>query len=77
MSKDSREGHKHNPPGRLLNVHLGSGVIRVTGNHPFFAVNRGWTRADRLNVGDLLLSHTGTPTPVTDIFDKYRKRQGL
>jgi Pretoxin HINT domain len=43
--------------------------IRVTGNHPFWVVNRGWTRADRLVAGDLVLSHTGEIVPVTDIFD--------
>ncbi len=60
---------RHNPPGRLLSVHLGSGVIRATGNHPFWTVNRGWTRADKLAVDDLLLSHAGKPVPVTDLFD--------
>ena len=40
-------------------------TLNTTDEHPFFVVNRGWTRADQLQIGDTLLQPDGSTATVT------------
>jgi intein/homing endonuclease len=42
-------------------------VIRTTGEHPFFAYDKGWVKALELAAGDRLLCHDGQWVPVEDV----------
>ena len=42
--------------GEIYDLHIGDEVIHVTGEHPFYAVGRGWTRVADLKRGDLFLT---------------------
>ena len=59
----------HNPPARLMGVHLGDQVIRATHAHRFWVHERGWVPAEELAVGDQLRTPSGEFVPVTDLFD--------
>lgn len=59
----------HNPPARLLNVHVGDFIIRPTFNHPFYVLNKGWTAAAKLIPGDHIRTRDGKSAVVTDVFD--------
>lgn len=39
----------------MFHLHVGGQVIRTTGEHPFFAYNKGWVNANQLALGDYLL----------------------
>jgi hypothetical protein len=41
-------------------VHIGEEVIEVTGEHPFYLEGKGWTFVKDLQVGDLLVSSSGS-----------------
>src|SRR5262249_48441378 len=58
----------HNAPAELLNVHIGTGVIGTTFNHPWYAIGRGWVAAAELQIGDLLRMPEGSTATVTDLF---------
>ena len=59
----------HNPPARLMCIHLGDQVIRSTHAHRFWGHDRGWVPAEELAVGDQLRSPSGELFPITDLFD--------
>ena len=40
-------------------------TLNTTDEHPFFVVNRGWTRADQLQIGDTLLQPDGSFVTLT------------
>ncbi len=48
----------------LLDLHVGSQVIRTTGEHPFYARGRGWIQAAALKEGDELSGADGRWVPV-------------
>jgi hypothetical protein len=53
----------------LVNLHVGSRVVRVTAQHPFFVQGRGWAAAGSLKAGDLLRSHDGRWVAVEGLTD--------
>lgn len=56
--------HRNYPRGYLII----NGELKVTGNHGMWVVNRGaWERADKLSLGDSLLSPSGEETLITSI----------
>jgi len=55
--------------GEILHLHVGDEVIRTTPEHPFFVLDKGWTPAINLEIGDLLSSHDGQWVPVTDLLN--------
>ena len=59
----------HNPPARLMCIHLGDQVIRATHAHRFWVHDRGWVPAEELNIGDQLRGPSGELVPVTGVFD--------
>jgi hypothetical protein len=50
-------------------VHIGGQVIRPTDEHPFWVLDKGWTRACDLHLGDVLVGHDGRTVTVDDILD--------
>jgi intein/homing endonuclease len=55
--------------GPVLNLHVGGQVIRTSGEHPFWVEGKGWTAANELQAGDLLVSHDGQILPVEEVYD--------
>ena len=53
----------------IWHLHVGGQVIRTTGEHPFYAEGKEWTRVDKLGVGDRLLCEDGTWVQVEDMLD--------
>ena len=53
----------------ILHLHVGGQVIRTTGEHPFFAYNKGWVKASTLVIGDRLLCADGQWVAVDDMLD--------
>jgi len=53
----------------VLNLHVGAHVIRTTGEHPFYALGRGWVFAQELAVGDKLSTHEGRWVAVEGVTD--------
>jgi hypothetical protein len=53
----------------IWHVHAAGQIIRTTGEHPFFAYNKGWVKAGLLEIGDRLLSHDGQWVTVEDVLD--------
>ena len=51
----------------------GSGVIRSTGEHPFWVMGRGWTAARAVRAGDRLMGESGSAVPVVSIFQERRR----
>jgi hypothetical protein len=49
----------------LLDLHVGGRVIRTTAEHPFWIVGRGWTPAQQIMRGDLLLGADNEQTAST------------
>jgi Pretoxin HINT domain len=49
----------------LLDLQVGERVIRTTAEHPFWVVGRGWTAAQQVVAGDLLLGPDDEQTVVT------------
>jgi len=56
----------------VYDLRVGGRVISTTGEHPFFAVGRGWTPANELRVGDRLACADGTTVAVGEVFDTLR-----
>ena len=52
------EIYRHEPQP-LMEVELGGGVIRCTGNHPFYVRGRGFIPAEQLKCGDELRTASG------------------
>jgi hypothetical protein len=59
----------HNAPQRLINLHFDDSIVRATFGHPFYVRDRGWVRAEQLQVGDNLRNQEGGWQTLTDIFD--------
>ncbi len=55
--------------GRLFHLRVGGQLVRTTGEHPFYAQDKGWTAASLLVPGDLLRGHDGRWTPVESVED--------
>jgi RHS repeat-associated protein len=55
--------------GLVWHVHVGGQVIRTTAEHPFFVEVRGWTPANRLQVGDRLVTADGHAIVIEDLLD--------
>jgi len=53
----------------VLNLHVGGRVIRTTGEHPFYALGRGWVFARELAAGDKLSTHEGRWVAVESVTD--------
>lgn len=53
----------------LLHLHVGEHVIRTTDEHPFWVVDKGWTKAIELHPGDSLLTHDGRQVAVEEVLD--------
>ncbi|MGA5496531.1 polymorphic toxin-type HINT domain-containing protein [Streptomyces cinereoruber] len=51
----------------LVTVHAGHDAVRATPEHPFWAVGRGWTPAERLKPGDRLKSLDGSVSSVRSV----------
>ena len=49
----------------LLDLHVGGRVIRTTVEHPFWVIGKGWTAAQQVVPGDLVLGADNEQTPVT------------
>jgi hypothetical protein len=63
-----------NPPAAQLNLHIrdeygNESVVPVTPNHPCEVLDRGWTPAGQLRMGDRLRSPDGREVTVSDLFD--------
>lgn len=54
-------------------IHIRNEIIEVTGEHPFWVDNKGWTLVEDLKNGDLLVSSDGTKLGI-DKIEKQRKR---
>jgi RHS repeat-associated protein len=54
--------HVFRTESRLMYVTAGGRRIGTTSEHPFYVHGRGWTKADYLKVGDLLIGHDGATT---------------
>ncbi len=57
---------------RILELGVGSLVIRTSSEHPFYVLGSGWTPASRLRVGDRLLGHDGRAVAVEALNDTGR-----
>ena len=53
----------------VLHLHVGGEIIRATGEHPFFAYEKCWTKAALLQIGDRLLTAEGQWVAVEDLLD--------
>jgi hypothetical protein len=53
----------------VLHLHVGGQVIRTTGQHPFYAYDKGWVPADKLSAGDRILTAAGDWVAVEEAFD--------
>lgn len=53
----------------VLHLHVGGQVVRTTGQHPFYAYDRGWVPADKLSAGDRIMTATGGWVAVEESFD--------
>ncbi len=56
----------------VLNLHVRGKVIGTTGEHPFYVLDKDWTAARELAIGDVLLSHDGQRVLVEGIADSGR-----
>ncbi|UQZ32242.1 hypothetical protein C2I18_00985 [Paenibacillus sp. PK3_47] len=54
-------------------VHIGDEIIEVTGEHPFWLDDKGWTFVKDLKVGDLLVSSDGTKLAIDKIEKEPRE----
>ena len=59
----------HNAPAQLVHLHFGSGILRCTPNHPLYVIERGWTAAADVRVGEHCRSLDGSSIEITDRFD--------
>ena len=59
----------HNPPARLMRIHIGGQVIRATHAHRFWVHDRDWVPAEALAIGDQLRGPSGELVQITDLFD--------
>jgi hypothetical protein len=56
---------------RLVDITVaGGGRLASTAGHRFYVVDRGWTLASDLHVGDRLRTPDGSVRPVTDLLDR-------
>src|SRR5262249_51828338 len=55
----------------ILAISLGSEIIEVTPDHPFWVVDRGWVASNLLQAGDNLLTASGAELPITSIETKH------
>jgi hypothetical protein len=53
----------------VLDLYVGSRLIRTTSAHPFYCRERGWIEAGALTPGDLLCGHGGRWTAVTKVVE--------
>ncbi|MEW9702676.1 polymorphic toxin-type HINT domain-containing protein [Paenibacillus sp. SI8] len=51
----------------IYHLYIGNEIIEVTGKHPFWLADNGWTLVEDLKVGDLLLSSTGEKLAIKKI----------
>jgi len=51
----------------VVEVDLGSEIIRCTTEHPFWTSSRGWVEAASLSADDELIDAEGTEVPVREI----------
>ena len=58
ISAGKNEIYRHERPP-LMEVELGGGVIRCTGNHPFYVRGRSFIPAEQLKCGDELRTASG------------------
>lgn len=49
----------------ILHIYLDGEEIKTTPTHPFYAVGRGWVRADQLNISDALVTADGEVVPIS------------
>ncbi len=54
----------HRQADELVRVDVGADSIEATVEHPFWVISRGWTKAEELRVGELLLDSTGAEVVV-------------
>ena len=52
---------------RTMIVRVNGKEIETTPEHPFYVDGKGWTEAQELEVGDLLIGTDGQLTPVEDV----------
>jgi Pretoxin HINT domain len=55
--------------GKIVHLHVNGQVIKTTGEHPFFAKDKGWVTATQLEVADLLVGDDGQWVAVEEVFD--------
>uniref|UniRef100_UPI000592C5AB polymorphic toxin-type HINT domain-containing protein n=1 Tax=Zavarzinella formosa TaxID=360055 RepID=UPI000592C5AB len=53
----------------VISLHVGGQVIGTTGEHPFYAENRGWVAAHDLTPEDRILTEDGRWLNVEEVFD--------
>jgi hypothetical protein len=46
-------------PAPIINLHVGSGIIETTDEHPFYVKDFGWKNAVELRTGDELMTSSG------------------
>ena len=55
--------------GRVLELSVGGQVLGTTAEHPFWVDGQGWVASGELQVGDVLVSHTGELLKVEGLRD--------
>ena len=51
----------------IVNLHVASGIIETTAEHPFYVPARGWVPAWALQIGDLLSTRDASLVPVEGV----------
>ncbi len=51
----------------LIVITIGTDIVKATPEHPFWEIDKGWTRAEDLRVGDKLLTRSGQTVAVTNL----------
>lgn len=57
----------------IYSIYVGDEIIEVTGEHPFWLHDKGWTLVQDLQVGDLLVSSDGTILVIDQIEKELRQ----
>jgi len=60
----------HNPPKRIVSLHVAGQEIRVTLEHPFYVRGKGWVAASKLQPGDELRTPADRFVAVTSVEDR-------
>ena len=54
-------------PHEIYDLRIDDDMIHVTGEHPFYVVERGWVRVADLSIGDVFLMRDGGTVAVKEL----------